>query len=81
MLFQCIEDTWSVSVFVSGIKSEVDFFFIGIFSIVGMILAKIVDRGIPDRAFSLLSKTSRAHSSWCHCPSAQYFLYKWPDPG
>ena len=49
MLFQCIEDTWSVPVFVSGIKSEVDFFFIGIFSIVGMILAKIVDRGIPDR--------------------------------
>ena len=48
MLFQCIEDTWSVPVFVSGIKSEVDFFFIGIFSIVGMILAKIVDRGIPD---------------------------------
>ena len=46
MLFQCIEDTWSVSVFVSGIKSEVDFFFIGIFSIVGMILAKIVDRGM-----------------------------------
>ena len=57
MLFQCIEDTRSVSVFVSGIKSEVDFFFIGIFSIVGMILAKIVDRGIPDRAFSLLLET------------------------
>ena len=57
MLFQCIEDAWSVSVFVSGIKSEVDFFFIGIFSIVGMILAKIVDRSIPDRAFSLLLET------------------------
>ena len=57
MLFQCIEDTWSVSVFVSSIKSEVDFFFIGIFSIVGMILAEIVDRGIPDRAFSLLLET------------------------
>ena len=28
-----------------------------------------------------LSKASRAHSSRCHCPSAQYFLYKWPDPG
>jgi len=58
MLFQCIEDTRSVSVFVSGIKSEVDFFFIGIFSIVGMILAKIVDRGIPDRAFSSFWKLS-----------------------
>ena len=56
MLFQCIEDTWSLSVFVSGIKSEVDFFLIGIFSIVGMILAKIVDSVIHDREFSLIWK-------------------------
>ena len=57
MFFQSIKDTWSISVFISGIKSEVDFFFIGIFSLVGMILAMIVDRGIPDRAFSLLLET------------------------
>ena len=48
MFFQSIEDTWSISVFISGIKSEVDFSFVGIFRIVGMILAKSVDRGIPD---------------------------------
>ena len=57
MFFQSIEDTWSISVFISGIKSEIDFFFVGIFRIVGMILAEIVDRGIPDRTFSLLLET------------------------
>ena len=60
MLFQCIEDTWSVSVFVSGIKSEVDFFFIGIFSIVGMILAKLLF--LLAGAFILGGQAGKLHS-------------------
>ena len=70
MFFQSIEDTWSISVFISGIKSEVDFSFVGIFRIVGMILAKSVDRGIPDRTFALLLETE----------SPTCLLYTSPSP-
>ena len=55
MLFQCIEIRGVFPFSYPASKVRLDFFFIGIFSIVGMILAKIVDRAFP---------TGRSPSFW-----------------
>ena len=56
MLFQGVENCGSVAVFVSGIKRQIEDFFVGIVGVVGVELLEIVGGCIGDRGLSLLLK-------------------------
>ena len=53
MLFQCIKDCRSISVFISGIKGQINDFLVCITGIVGIVLFKIIDGGVSGRTFPL----------------------------
>ena len=46
MFLQGLQDGWRVAVFVTGIKSEKDDFFIGVGGIVGVVGVQLLDGGI-----------------------------------
>ena len=57
MLFQCIKDSRSISVFVTGIKSKIQNFFGRILCIISIHRCKFLDRSISNRSFAFFLKT------------------------
>ena len=58
MLFQCVQYRCSVSVFIAGVESEVEDFFIGILCIVCVVSGELFDRSIAVRPFLRFRETS-----------------------
>ena len=57
MFFQGIEYKWCISVFVSAVKCEINFFIIGIVGIISIVRAKFFDGRISDRKLAFGLKT------------------------
>ena len=58
MLFQGVENCGCVAVFVSGIKRQIEDFFVGIVGVVGVELLEIVGGRIGDRGLSPPAESS-----------------------
>ena len=56
MLFQGIKDCFRISVFISAVKSQVDDFFIRIFTVRGIQSGELGNIGIADGTFSFVWK-------------------------
>ena len=54
VLFKCLQDCRGVSILISGIKSQIEDFFVSIAGIIGVVLFQIIDRGVSGRTFFLL---------------------------
>lgn len=57
VLFKCLQDCRGVSILISGIKSQIEDFFVSIAGIIGVVLFQIIDRGVSSRTFSFFLKT------------------------
>ena len=57
VLFKCLQDCRGVSILISGIKSQIEDFFVSIAGIIGVVLFQIIDRGVSGRTFSFFLKT------------------------
>jgi len=57
VLFQCIQDSGCVSVFIAAVKGEVNDFLFCIFGIIGIVLFQFIEGGVCHRRFALLLET------------------------